>query len=307
MFYFFQQMIFLRPTRKNREKETMIKQKTSIVILDANGDSNQKIQIPTIILKNWKIILGVSLFFICMICAVVVFVATKTQSDRYEQELTKKMEALEKAKQSLAVEEASNQLNLVQVQKSFESIDSTLNQINAKMRKRGLKDVAPKLKNAGGPIETEENLDELSKYYENRLKSIDKKLEGLLLGIPHHGKITSRFGYRRNPFTNRGLEMHSGIDIKGSIGEPIKATAAGKIVHAGYKGQYGKVVIIEHSNGWETRYAHLSTTKVKVGQKIDAGQVIGTLGNTGRSTGPHLHYELLSYGKKLNPEKTMLF
>ncbi|WP_344675748.1 M23 family metallopeptidase [Sphingobacterium kyonggiense] len=285
----------------------MIKQKTSIVILDSNGDSNQKIQIPTIILKNWKTILCIGIFFICFVCSMVAFIASKTTSDHYEQVLNKKMEALQKAKQSLANEEASNQLNLVQVQKSFNSIDSALNQINAKMRKRGLKEVAPQLKNAGGPVETEENLDELGKYYESKLKSLDKKLEGIPLGKPHQGKITSRFGYRRNPFTNRGLEMHSGIDIKGNVGELIKATAAGKVLHAGYKGQYGKVVIIQHSNGWETRYAHLSRTNVKVGQHIEAGQVIGNLGNTGRSTGPHLHYELLSYGKKMNPEKTMLF
>ena len=285
----------------------MIKQKSSVVVLDHNGNSDFKIQIPTIILKNWKPILCSGIFLICLICSVIVYIATKTTSDRYEIELNKKIVALEKARQSLEDEENSNQLNLDQVQKSFNSIDSAINQINSKLRKRGLKEISPKLKNVGGPEEEDINWDELSKYYEKKIKTLDKKLEGIPMGRPHLGSITSRFGYRRNPFTNRGIEMHSGIDIKGRIGEPIKATAAGKVMHAGYKGQYGKVVIVQHSNGWETRYAHLSTTHVRVGQTVEAGQTIGGLGNTGRSTGPHLHYELLSFGKKVNPERTLAF
>ncbi len=285
----------------------MTKKKTAVEILDSNGDSNLKIQIPTIVLKNWKYILAGGIFCICLICATIVYFATKTTSDHYEEQLTKKIEALEKAKQSLALEEATNQLSTVQIQKSFDAIDSAVNQINAKMRRRGLKEFAPKLKNAGGPVEEEVNLSELIKYYEATVKKLDKKLEGVPLGTPHNGRITSRFGYRRNPFTNRGIEMHSGIDISGRTGEPIKATAAGKVVYAGYKGQYGKVVIVEHTNGWETRYAHLSSTKVKKGEKVEAGQLIGKLGSTGRSTGPHLHYELLSFGRKINPEKTLVF
>lgn len=285
----------------------MTKKKTAVEILDSNGDSNLKIQIPTVILKNWKYCLAGGIFTICLIFGLIVFAVTKSTSDHYEQELTKQIEALEEAKQNLALEEATNQLSAVQIQKSFESIDSALNQINAKMRKRGLKEFAPKLKNAGGPVEDEVNLNELSKYYEAKLKKLDKNLEGIPLGRPHNGGITSRFGYRANPFTNRGIEMHSGIDIKGRTGEAIRATAAGKVVHAGYKGQYGKVVIVQHTNGWETRYAHLSSTNVRVGQKVEAGQQVGKLGSTGRSTGPHLHYELLSHGTKINPEKTLIF
>ncbi|MVZ63467.1 M23 family metallopeptidase [Sphingobacterium humi] len=285
----------------------MIKQKTSVVFLDANGNSDRKIQIPTFVVKNWKRIVVLGIFVICLACSTIVYLATKNTSDRYEKELTKKIEALEAAKKSLASEEASNQMSMEQLQKSFDAIDSTINQINAKMRKRGLKDIAPKIKNVGGPVEEEVDIEELTKFYKKELKNLDKKLEGIPLGIPHHGKITSRFGYRRNPFTNKGREMHSGIDIKGRIGEPIKATAAGKVTFAGYKGQYGRVVIVEHSNGWETRYAHLSGARVRSGQRVDAGQIIGTLGSTGRSTGPHLHYELLSYGRKLNPEKTLRF
>ncbi|WP_156305705.1 M23 family metallopeptidase [Sphingobacterium endophyticum] len=285
----------------------MTKKKTAIEIIDSNGDSNLKIQIPTILLKNWKYILAGGIFTICLICATIVYVATKSTSNHYEEQLSKQIEALEEARQNLALEEATNQLSTVQIQKSFDAIDSAVNQINAKMRKRGLKEFAPKIKNAGGPVENEVNLNEMIKFYEATVKKLDKKLEGVPLGKPHNGNITSRFGYRRNPFTNRGIEMHSGIDISGRTGEAINATAAGKVVFSGYKGQYGNVVIIEHTNGWETRYAHLSRTLVKKGQKIEAGQQVGKLGSTGRSTGPHLHYELLSFGRKINPEKTLIF
>ena len=295
------------PDQKLGELTKMTKQKTAVEILDSNGDPNLKVRIPTILLKHWKYVLGGGVFAICLICATIIYVATKSANNKYEEQLTRKMEALEEARQSLALEEATSQLSLAQLQRSFDSIDSALSQINAKMRKRGLKEFVPQLKNAGGPVEEEVNYGELSKYYTTKLKNLDKKLEGLPLGTPHHGRITSRFGYRRNPFTNRGLEMHSGIDIKGRTGESIKATAGGTVTHAGYKGQYGKVVIIKHTNGWETRYAHLSRTQVRKGQKVAAGQVIGRLGSTGRSTGPHLHYELLSYGRKINPEKTMVF
>lgn len=285
----------------------MTKEKIAVEILDSSGHPNLKIRIPTILLKNWKYVLGGTVLMICLICATIIYVATTTANNRYEEQLTRKMEALEAARQSLALEEASSQLSLAQLQKSFDSIDSALSQINAKMRKRGLKEFVPQLKNAGGPVEDQPNYSELSKYYKTKLKNLDKKLEGLPLGIPHHGRITSPFGYRRNPFTNRGLEMHSGIDIKGRTGDPIKATAAGTVIHSGYKGQYGKVVIVKHTNGWETRYAHLSRTQVRKGQKVEVGQTIGRLGSTGRSTGPHLHYELLSYGRKINPQKTMVF
>jgi hypothetical protein len=95
----------------------MTKKKTAVEILDSNGDSNLKIQIPTIVVKNWKYILAGGIFTICLICATIVYVATKTTSDHYEKQLSKQIEALEEARQNLALEEATNQLSTVQIQK----------------------------------------------------------------------------------------------------------------------------------------------------------------------------------------------
>jgi murein DD-endopeptidase MepM/ murein hydrolase activator NlpD len=113
---------------------------------------------------------------------------------------------------------------------------------------------------------------------------------------------TSPFGVREDPFLHEPA-MHTGIDIRGEIGEPVFATAAGKITVAGWDGGYGNLVEIDHGNGLATRYGHLSQIDVHVGDEVRIGRVIGLIGSTGRSTGPHLHYETRVDGEPVNPEK----
>jgi murein DD-endopeptidase MepM/ murein hydrolase activator NlpD len=114
--------------------------------------------------------------------------------------------------------------------------------------------------------------------------------------------VTSPFGVRPDPFLGTPA-MHSGIDFGGQVGEPVHATAAGTVAVAGRDGGYGNLVEINHGNGLSTRYGHLSEIDVKVGEKVRSGQVIGKIGSTGRSTGPHLHYETRINGKPVNPQK----
>ncbi len=114
--------------------------------------------------------------------------------------------------------------------------------------------------------------------------------------------MTSPFGIRMDPFVHEAA-MHTGLDFRGDIGEPIHATAAGTVAIAGWSGGYGKMVEIDHGNGLATRYGHLSEIDVSVGDTVRIGQVIGKLGSTGRSTGPHLHYETRVNGEAVNPEK----
>jgi murein DD-endopeptidase MepM/ murein hydrolase activator NlpD len=113
---------------------------------------------------------------------------------------------------------------------------------------------------------------------------------------------SSNFGVRIDPFLNRPA-MHTGIDFRGNTGEPVRATASGTVTAAGWSGGYGRMVEVEHANGVATRYGHLSEIDVKVGQPIKIGQVVGRLGSTGRSTGPHLHYETRVDGEAVDPEK----
>ncbi len=114
--------------------------------------------------------------------------------------------------------------------------------------------------------------------------------------------MSSPFGVRMDPFM-REAAMHTGIDFRGEFGEPIHATAAGTVTVAGWSGGYGKMVEIDHGTGLATRYGHLSEIDVAVGDKIRVGQVVGKLGSTGRSTGPHVHYETRVNGEAVNPQK----
>lgn len=112
--------------------------------------------------------------------------------------------------------------------------------------------------------------------------------------------VSSGFGYRRDPF-NGHAAMHQGLDFKGPIGSPIYAAARGKVTFVGRKSGYGNVVEISHGNGLLTRYAHMSRFVAKLGQGVEAGAVIGAIGSTGRSTGPHLHFELRINNRAVNP------
>lgn len=113
-------------------------------------------------------------------------------------------------------------------------------------------------------------------------------------------RFTSQFGYRRDPKTG-GRRMHSGVDFAAGLGTPLFATADGVVIHAGWQSGYGRLVKIQHEFGIETRYAHLSKLRVKVGQRVSRGQRIGDMGASGRVTGVHLHYEVRVGGKAVNP------
>jgi murein DD-endopeptidase MepM/ murein hydrolase activator NlpD len=112
--------------------------------------------------------------------------------------------------------------------------------------------------------------------------------------------LTSSFGYRVDPFLGR-LALHPGVDLAEPYGAEIHAAAAGRVVHAGPAGGYGIMVEIDHGNGLATRYAHISEALVEEGEAVDKGAVVGRLGSTGRSTGPHLHYEVRIDGDPVDP------
>ncbi|VDC33045.1 M23 family metallopeptidase [Pseudogemmobacter humi] len=113
-------------------------------------------------------------------------------------------------------------------------------------------------------------------------------------------RMTSGFGSRNDPF-GAGRRMHEGQDFAGAYGTPIYATADGTVIHAGWQSGYGRLIKIRHAFGVETRYAHLSQIRVEVGQKVSRGDRIGDMGNSGRSTGTHLHYEVRIGGAPVNP------
>ena len=118
--------------------------------------------------------------------------------------------------------------------------------------------------------------------------------------------VNSGFGYRRDPISGAG-RMHTGVDLKASYGESIGASLGGRIAFAGYRGGYGNLVVVDHGRGIATYYAHLLSISVSTGQTVVPGQSVGLAGSTGRSTGPHLHYEVRANGVPLNPSATITF
>ena len=114
------------------------------------------------------------------------------------------------------------------------------------------------------------------------------------------GTISSNYGVRTGPIEG-GYDWHPGLDIAVDFGAPVYATAAGTIEQAGWNGGYGRYVRINHGNGYETAYGHMSGIAVAAGQKVIKGEIIGFVGSTGYSTGPHIHYEVLADGQNIDP------
>ena len=121
--------------------------------------------------------------------------------------------------------------------------------------------------------------------------------------MPVAASVSSSFGMRVHPI--RGSHrFHRGVDLRASAGTPIRASASGRVVHAGWNGGYGRQVLVDHGGGLATRYAHMSRLSARPGAQVNSGEVIGYVGSSGLSTGPHLHYEVLQNGKPVNPLKT---
>ena len=128
---------------------------------------------------------------------------------------------------------------------------------------------------------------------------------GATLRLPVSGRVTSGFGNRFHPILGYA-RMHQGVDLAASYGAPIAAAAPGRVVAAGWAGGYGREVIIAHGGGIQTRYGHMSRLAAQVGQMVSQGQVIGYVGSSGLSTGPHVHYEVLKNGRPVNPMSVKL-
>jgi murein DD-endopeptidase MepM/ murein hydrolase activator NlpD len=142
----------------------------------------------------------------------------------------------------------------------------------------------------------------------NRLEEVMRSYEQVLRERgytptiwPVDGKLEGGFGGRRNPFGGPGYEFHTGQDIEAPMGTPVVAGASGRISFVGWQNGYGQLVIVDHGGGLSTRYGHLSHIDVDLGQAVSRGQLVGKVGSTGRSTGPHLHYEVRINDEAVNP------
>ncbi|MCA1999068.1 MAG: M23 family metallopeptidase, partial [Hyphomicrobiales bacterium] len=166
-----------------------------------------------------------------------------------------------------------------------------------------LRDVKPEAAGLGGPLLPPPHGAGMAGRFELTLAEAETALDALIrsrsmvralpVAAPLAGRhdLASGFGTRLDPFT-RTPALHSGLDFRAPTGTPVRATARGTVIEAGYNGGYGRMVEIDHGFGISTRYAHLSTIAVSEGETVEKGAVLGQVGSTGRSTGPHLHYEV---------------
>ena len=196
-----------------------------------------------------------------------------------------------------------------------ESIESRARRMRSVLADLGINTgkTAPAANAMGGPY-VPANLASDEKTFERQLYRIHisrshvDRLSRTLASVPVRKPIigdidaSSGFGMRVDPFL-RSPAMHTGLDMRGETGDPVRATANGTVTSAGNNGGYGKMIEIDHGNTLSTRYAHLSSIDVKVGQTVKIGQIIGKIGSTGRSTGPHLHYETRVDGDPVDPQK----
>jgi murein DD-endopeptidase MepM/ murein hydrolase activator NlpD len=166
--------------------------------------------------------------------------------------------------------------------------------------------------NEGDLLHQLDDLDKKVKAQEQEaraLKSYFEDQQALLASAPSiwpvRGWVTSDFSVRLDPYTGQRV-MHEGLDVAAAIGAPVRAPADGTVVFAGAEGGYGHVLVIDHGYGLKTRFGHLSRIDVKLGEKVKRGQFVAAVGNSGRSTGPHLHYEVRVNGVADNPRKFIL-
>jgi murein DD-endopeptidase MepM/ murein hydrolase activator NlpD len=223
--------------------------------------------------------------------------------------------ALARMQESLDRMEAKQSQSLSALEESFEArarrMRSVLSDLGINPGKAA--PVPPAGGAVGGPfvpanLATDEKSFERQLYRIHLSRSQVDRLNRTLLDIPVRKPVSgeidmsSGFGMRMDPFL-RAPAMHTGLDMRGDTGDPVRATANGTVISAGSNGGYGKMIEIEHRSGLSTRYAHLSAIDVKVGQTVRIGQIIGKIGSTGRSTGPHLHYETRVDGDAVDPQK----
>lgn len=213
----------------------------------------------------------------------------------------------------------------VAINKSLRSIESEQMERIASLAQNAYETadvISEALETAGLPVDVDDDLDKTAmggpliavddpSAFDARVKDLDEALDlldkvkqkanRLPLANPAPGhSISSTFGVRRDPLLGTPA-LHSGMDFRLPLGSGARATAAGTVVKAGWNGGYGRMVEIDHGGGFATRYAHLSKIMVKEGQKVGKGEIIGKAGSSGRSTGPHLHYEVRHHGTAVNP------
>ncbi|MBS1526613.1 MAG: M23 family metallopeptidase [Bacteroidetes bacterium] len=277
---------------------------STIIILNKNQEQTQAIRVRTRHLKRIKHYIATIVLVIIALAGSVIYLNTKnSESEQEKQQLLSQIATLKSklpAAEAAALTSASEKNT---AQTYIQSIQQKLQKINDYLRKRGLKGFSTK--DIGGDNTADTKISDNEKYslYDEYLGRLLNSVAFTPMGYPRLSSITSAFGYRTNPFDSEDAELHPGVDFKGAKGDPVRVTADGRVIFTGWKGGYGNCIIVQHKNDFQTLYGHLSHINVEEGQQVKTGDVVGKVGSTGRTTGPHLHYEVRKNGKPVNPAK----
>ena len=269
------------------------KEKTTILFVNKNQKAFKPMQVSNALILHWrKYLMGFVVVFLALITTVVYLFSLRNDQLLRQLALSKKLNKMNSL---------FSQVDTIAMRQKFTKIDTELSTINDYLKERGIK---PAITQPEGGEADDDILssDEISDFYVKYLDHIGYDLSHTPLGMPYHGRITSTFGHRENPFGGNNVETHKGLDISGPMGSPVKAMAEGKVEFAGLRGGFGNCIMLKHANGFETLYGHLSKILVRVGENVKIGETIGNIGSTGRSTGPHLHYEIHRNGQQINPQ-----
>ncbi|RPI13510.1 MAG: M23 family metallopeptidase [Ignavibacteriae bacterium] len=264
--------------------------KTTILIIRHNGDAVKSYTINTRYLENIKKLIFATgtLFTVFFLVLIALFVnSNNIKFDNRSYLTTSSSESsILKSVDTITLNEKLNRINY------------NLSQISDFLVERGI-------------ITSDNKEENVTPYYYGNYSSVKtmeeesvvflKTLTSLPIGLPYDGKMSSEYGLRSNPFGGRGGEFHPGIDFKGPYGDAVYATGEGIVEDNDWNGGYGNAVVINHKFGLTTLYGHLSKVNVNKGDKVRAGDLIGFIGSTGRSTGPHLHYEIRKNGDDIDP------
>ncbi len=278
-----------------------MKDRITITILWHDHRKPVSLSVKKSSLRKLAILLSlVLLFFISFKAWALWNYAERSKLLAQKEQLMQRVSGLEKEWKRLEEEKQKMETK----KKAISELEKKLLDIQRYLMERGIKigsSGAMGGSNAFKPAEID-SLETLKLLAEETYKS----LRSLPIGYPVSGSITSTFGLRKNPL-GRGYEFHTGIDIETPQDTPVRATADGVVVLADSFGNYGGTIILKHPTGYSTLYAHLSRIEVHDGQHVKAGQIIGRVGSTGRSTGPHLHYEVILDNKALDPMKFLVW
>ena len=186
----------------------------------------------------------------------------------------------------------------IRLNEKLKNIDNNLAMIDGYLKSRGIIGS----QNLGGEtVEKHVSNSDMLRSLEDQSIVFSNLIKNLPIGVPNDGPTSSNYGYRRNPFGGYSGEFHPGIDIKGDYNEPIYATGDGIVNRCDWYGGYGNAVVLDHGFGYQTLYGHMTRVNVEQGQEVKAGDLIGYMGSTGRSTGPHVHYEIRKDGIDIDP------